>query len=100
MLFKLYNNAVYGKTMENKCKHVDVKLVNKWTGRYGAEALIAKPNFHSCTIFEENLVAAQMLRSKILIRKPIYVGLGNSFGLIQNSCISISLSIHEKSCQL
>ena len=75
MLFKLFNNAVYGKTMENERKHVDVKLVNKWTGRYGAEALIAKPNFHSCTIFEENLVAVQMLRSEIFIRKPIYVGL-------------------------
>ena len=75
MLFKLFNNAVYGKTMGNERKHVDVKLVNKWTGRYGAEALIAKPNFHSCTIFEENLVAVQMLRSEIFIRKPIYVGL-------------------------
>ena len=60
MLFQLFNNAVYGKTMENERKHVDVKLINKWTGRYGSEALIAKPNFHSSTIFEENLVAVQM----------------------------------------
>ena len=75
MLFKLFNNAVYGKTMENERKHFDVKLVNKRTGRYGAETLIAKPNFHSCTIFEENLVAVQMLRSEIFIRKPMYIGL-------------------------
>ena len=75
MLFKLFNNAVYGKTMENESKRVDVKLVNKWKGRYGAEAYIAKPNFHSCDIFDKNLVAIQLLRTEISIRKPIYVGL-------------------------
>ena len=75
MLFKLFNNAVYGKTMENERKLVDVKLVNKWESRCRAEAYIAKPNFHSCDIFDKNLVAIQLLRTEISIRKPIYVGL-------------------------
>ena len=75
VLFKLFNNAVYGKTMENERKRVEVKLVNKWKGRYGAEALISKPNFHSSDIFDKNLVAVQLLRTEICIRKPIYIGL-------------------------
>ena len=75
MLYKLFNNAVYGKTIESERKRVDVKLVNKWEGRYGAEALISKPNFHSCSIFDENLVGIQLNRTSIMIKKPIYVGL-------------------------
>ena len=73
--YKLLNNAVYGKTMENERKRIDVKLVSKWSGRYGAEALIAHPNFHSRSIFDENLVAVQLARTEITIMKPIYVGL-------------------------
>ena len=60
--------------MENERKRVDVQLVNKWGGRYGAEALIAKPNFHSCNIIDENLVAIQLQRTTIHCKKPIYVG--------------------------
>lgn len=75
LFFKLLINAVYGKTMENERKRVDVKLVNRWKGRYGAETLIARPNFHSRSIFSEDLVAIQLARTEIVIRKPIYVGL-------------------------
>lgn len=49
-LFKLMNNAVFGKTIENIRKHRTVKLVNQWNGRYGEKNLIASPLFKCRTI--------------------------------------------------
>lgn len=72
--FKLMNNAVFGKTMENVRKHVNVKLLSKWDGRYGARSLIAKPNFHSYTVFDENLVAVELEKTQVIMNKPIYIG--------------------------
>ncbi|XP_018378038.1 PREDICTED: DNA polymerase-like, partial [Trachymyrmex cornetzi] len=74
-LYKLMNNAVFGKTMENVRDHVDVRLITRWDGRYGAEAMIAKPNFHSRSIFSENLVAVELRKLEVKMNKPIYIGM-------------------------
>ncbi|KYN27900.1 hypothetical protein ALC57_02694 [Trachymyrmex cornetzi] len=74
-LFKLMNNAVFGKTMENVRNHTDVKLLTQWDGRYGAEAMIAKPNFHSRSVFSENLIAIEIRKLEVKFNKPIYVGM-------------------------
>ncbi|XP_025073357.1 uncharacterized protein LOC112552405 [Pogonomyrmex barbatus] len=66
------NNAVFGKTMENVRNYVDVRLVTRWDGRYGAEALIAKPNFHSRSVFDENLMAIELRKLEVQFNKPIY----------------------------
>ncbi|XP_036150881.1 uncharacterized protein LOC118648637 [Monomorium pharaonis] len=74
-MYKLMNNAVFGKTMENVRDRVDVRLVTSWDGRHGAEALIAKPNFHSRSIFAEDLMAIELRRLEVTMNKPLYVGM-------------------------
>ncbi|XP_067216675.1 uncharacterized protein [Linepithema humile] len=74
-LYKLMNNAVFGKTMGNVRNHTDVRLVTQWEGRYGAEAMIAKPNFHSRSVFSENLIAVELRKLEVKFDKPIYVGM-------------------------
>lgn len=79
--FKLLNNSIFGKTLENSEKRVNVHLVNQWSDsnnitkkRNSAGKLIAKPNFHSATVFSENLVAIQLKPDRLVLDKPIYIG--------------------------
>ncbi|XP_045476742.1 uncharacterized protein LOC123682252 [Harmonia axyridis] len=69
------NNTVFGKTMGNIRKRVNVHLVTKWEGRYGAEAYISKPEFKNSIIFDENLVAVELKKLEVYLNKPIYVGM-------------------------
>ena len=70
--FKLANNSVFGKTMENVRNRVDIRLVNS---KEKFLKLASKPNYHSCTIFSENLVAVHMKRTKLVLNKPMYLGM-------------------------
>lgn len=73
--FKLFINVIFGKTIENLRLRVDIKLVNKWGGKFGARMLIAKPNFKRCRIFDEELVAIELEKTSIFMNKPIIVGM-------------------------
>ena len=70
--FKLMNNSVFGKTMENIRNRVDISLVNS---EAKAKKLAAKPNFKHCNIFDENLVAIHMKKTKLVFNKPVYLGM-------------------------
>jgi hypothetical protein len=70
--FKLMNNSVFGKTMEDVEKHIDVKLV---TDPITYMKLVAKPNFDRSVKFDEKLVAVHMKKTKVLYNKPIYLGM-------------------------
>ncbi|XP_065675836.1 uncharacterized protein LOC136092044 [Hydra vulgaris] len=70
--FKLMNNSVFGKTMENIENRVDVRLI---TNRDEAVKLASRPNYKSRTIFDENLIAIHMKRTKLMYNKPIYLGM-------------------------
>ena len=70
--FKLMNNSVFGKTMENIENRVDIRLVSDMKE---AIKLTAKPNYDRLTIFDENLIAVHMKRTKLVYNKPIYLGM-------------------------
>ena len=70
--FKLMNNSVFGKSMENIRNRVDIRLVNE---EKQAEKLASKPTYEGRTIFSGSLTAVHMKRAKIKFDKPIYVGL-------------------------
>ena len=70
--FKLMNNSVFGKTMENIRNRVDIKLV---TDEEKAEKLSAKPNFKHCNIFSKDLIAIHMNKISLEFDKPVYLGM-------------------------
>ena len=70
--FKLMNNAVFGKTMENVRKHRDIKLVTTDKKR---SKLVSEPNYHTMNYISEDLSIIEMKRTKVKMNKPIYLGL-------------------------
>ena len=65
--FKLMNNSVFGKTMENVGKYRDIKLVTADKRIY---QLVSEPNYHTTKWFSENLLAIEMKKIKIKMTKP------------------------------
>ena len=83
--FKLMNNSVFGKTLENVRNRVDIQLVNR---EEKTVKLFSKTNFDKVNIFSENLIAIHMFKTKVLLNKPIYlrrnmVKMLSCFSLIQ-----------------
>ena len=70
--FKLMNNSVFGKTMENVRKHRDIKLV---TADKRRNQLVATPNYYTTKWFSECLSAIEMKKIKAKMNKLVYLGL-------------------------
>ena len=70
--FKLMNNSVFGKTVENIRKRVDVRLV---TDEKKLLKLTNKPTYVSSKIFNENLVAVHKIKETLTLNRPPYVGM-------------------------
>ena len=71
-LFKLMNNSVFGKTMENIRKHRDIKLVTTDKKR---SKLVSEPNYHTINLISEDLSIIEIKKTKVKMNKPIYLGL-------------------------
>ena len=70
--YKLMNNSVFGKTMENIRNRVNVKLVNT---EEKLRKLVAKPNFRSRKIFNVNLISVHMKKTSLTMNKLVYLGM-------------------------
>ena len=71
-LFKLMNNAVFGKTMENIRKHRDIKLV---TTNKKRNKLVSELNYHAMNYISEDLSIIEINKTKVKMNKQIYLGL-------------------------
>jgi len=70
-MFKLLNNAVFGKSLQNCRNYMDLKLVSS---PLRAKKLIAKPTFKYFHNINEDLTLIEMMKPKILLNKPVYAG--------------------------
>ena len=69
--YKLCNNSVYGKTMENVRKHRGIRLGKSHKKR---NILASEPNYHSTKCISEDLLIMEMKKREIYMNKPIYLG--------------------------
>ena len=70
--FKLMNNSVFGKTIENVSKHRDFKLA---TTNEKRNKLVLEPNYPTAKHFSENLLAIEVKKTKVKMNKPVYLGM-------------------------
>ena len=68
--FKLMNNSVFGKTIENIRKHKDIKLA---TNAKNYLKNVMKPNFKSGILFGENLMGCEIDQVKVVMNKLVYL---------------------------
>uniref|UniRef100_UPI00358EF293 uncharacterized protein n=1 Tax=Myxine glutinosa TaxID=7769 RepID=UPI00358EF293 len=69
--YKLMNNTVFGKTMENVRKRQNIRLSTSWKQ---ASKLINRPSFSRVEVFTENFCAIHFMRESVEMDKPIYIG--------------------------
>ena len=71
-LYKILNNSIFGKNMENVRKHRNIKLV---TIDKRKNQLVSEPNYHTTKWFSETLLAIEMKNIKLKMNKPVHPGL-------------------------
>ena len=69
--YKLMNNAVFGKTCENKLNRTDYRLSSS---RNEVRKLIARPTFKDVTAYNETLAGIHLDPSSVTLDKPSFVG--------------------------
>ena len=66
------NNAVFREIMESLRKHRNIKLVMTESRKH---YLVSEPNYHTKKFFTEKVLALEMIKTQLLMNKPVYLGL-------------------------
>ena len=69
--FKLMNNMVFSKMMENIRKHRNIRLV---ASSESYLRTVMKPNFKLGVLFGENLMGCEIGKIKVVMKKLVYLG--------------------------
>ena len=69
-IFKLMNNSVFGKTLENQKKRTSIRLL---TNEHKFRQMTAKPQFMDARIYSENLCVVECQKTRLWINKLFYV---------------------------
>ena len=72
--YKLMNNSVFGKTMENLRNRVDVKIVRAWESNK-IRKLVSDPAYDSFTLFSKGMAGIHMHKRRLVLNKPVYTGM-------------------------
>ena len=70
-LYKLLNNSIYGKTLENPMKYSILTFINS-TNQF--DEAVAKPGFEGSVFQQDNFMIAKMKHETVEYRKPLYLG--------------------------
>ena len=71
--FKLMNNSVSRRTMENVRKLSEI--LNWWKKMRKRNKLVLEPNYHTTKCFSENLFAREIKKTKVKMNNPVYLGM-------------------------
>jgi hypothetical protein len=70
-LYKLMNNAAFGKSIQDQRKHLNIKLA---LNEKQALKYLTKPNFEQFMILDENKSLIKLRKTVVNLNKPIYIG--------------------------
>ena len=71
-MYKLMNNAIYRKTMENLRSRIDVNLINN---KKDYLQCTSKPSYMSHRVFDNNFVAIRKSKLVLKYNKSAYIGM-------------------------
>ena len=73
--FKLMNNAVFGKTMENVRRRVNIRLLRADDDEDRILTAVAKPTYVRHVMFDNDLVGVENRKIRVSLNKPVYIGM-------------------------